>query len=349
MATVTHKMLADARSAVKSTLGSYKKNIEAAMPKYKKACESLAAKIRDYNARKKDFDKNDTAKNGERLDEAITAVKEAYASYSDIRASVADIHSTVLGDFAELVALSEQVSLSEGDRSRTERENYIKYYRDLLSKNSKALDPLTVPDFLSTPADGDEEGEEDESVEEPEVACENEPAPRVAAPTAGVTSVNIAPITIDVSGIVERAISATIDKLNAGMERKISEYLAGLTLPAPQVNTQPTQKTKDASGVIDAIDTVMGYEEQIIGRIRGICDTLSSIIDGLVALTTTAGELSDKQQQLAALQRQINELQRQTARDQQGVVVNQRLISEEQKAVSAETASQLDSLRTTKK
>ncbi len=345
MPTVTHKMLADKKGQFRTLLAAYKKKIEAGMPKFKSSCDILVAKVKDYNAKQKEFDKTCNSRNGDRLDKAIEAAKIAYTNYSDNRTSLILIHTTVLGEYDKLVEMSDATSSIEGDKCRTERETYVKYFTDLLVKNSKSLEQITIPAFLLTGEKKTEEAlenEEKETEEEP-VATEPETTPDepTAPKAASVTSVNIAPITLDVSKIVERAISAAMEKLRIGMEKKIEEYIATLVIPTP-----PTAPTPDNSGATlgagaDALNTVAEYEEQIAKKIADICTTLKGIVDGLVGISATASELGEKQQQLAALQKQINEMQRQAVRDQQGVSVNQRLISEELSSVVRETTDLL--------
>lgn len=347
MPTITHKMLADKKNEFRTLLASYKKKIEAGMPKYKSSCDNLVAKVKDYIAKQKEFDKTCNARNGERLDKAIEAAKIAYTTYSDIRASLVLIHTTVMDDFDKLCELSEATSSVEGEKCKAEREAYVKYFTDILGKNAKSLEQVTIPAFLLGEKKPEEqkteeiaENEEKKAEEEP-TKTEPDVKPDEPATPSGtsVTSVNIAPITLDVSKIVERAISAAMDKLRVGMERKIEEYIASLVIPAPPTTSNNTGANLGAGA--DALNTVAEYEEQIAKKIGDICNTLRGIVDGLVGISATASELGEKQQQLSAIQRQINEMQRQAVRDQQGVSVNQRLISEELSSVVRETSNLL--------
>ncbi len=358
MPTVTHKMLADKKNEFRTILAGYKKKIEAQMPKYKSACEALVAKIKDYNAKQRDFDKACNSRNGERLDKAIESAEKAYTVYSDIRSSLMLIHTTVIHEFDLLVEMSDATSSIEGDKSRADRGSYQKYFTDLLTKNSKSLEQVTIPAFILADEKKTGENRENEEIKEEAEPPKSEPVPTPAEPQkvggANVTSVNIAPITLDVTKIVERAIAAAMEKLSAGMERKIEEYISSLTIPTPD-----TQTANPLASQIDALNTVADYEEQIVKKIADICNTLRTVVDGLVALSASASELGEKQQQLSAIQKQINELQRQTVRDQQGVSVNQRLISEELAAVVKETSdlvsaqasltAQMEEIRTAKK
>lgn len=345
MPTVTHKMLADKKVEFRTHLVAYKKKIEAGMPKFKTSCDVLVAKVKDYNAKQKEFDKTCNSRNGDRLDKAIEAAKIAYTGYSDNRASLILIHNTVIDEYDKLVEMAEATSSIEGDKTRAEREAYVKYFTDLLAKNSKSLEQITIPAFLLPEEKKNEEPDKNEDGETAEEPAKTEPATTLdepAAPkSASVTSVNIAPITLDVTKIVERAITAAMEKLRVGMEKKIEEYIASLAIPTPPTASTLGNSGADLGAGADALNTVAAYEEQIAKKIADICTTLKGIVDGLVAISATTSELGEKQQQLAALQKQINEMQRQAVRDQQGVSVNQRLISEELSSVVRETTDLL--------
>ena len=159
---------------------------------------------------------------------------------------------------------------------------------------------------------------------------------------SSITRVNVAPVTLDIAPIVERAINATIARLNLGMEKKIDEYVASLSLPASGAALRPAESAPISQSSAALADQLAEEERNIHDRLKELCTSVGQLIDQLTELTTVYYNLSSKQKELADLQRSTNDMQRATLREQQGIQVNQRVIAQDQASLNEQQAIVMD-------
>ena len=165
-----------------------------------------------------------------------------------------------------------------------------------------------------------------------------------------VSSVNVAPVTIDVTPIIDKAINSAIDRLSESLNRKIDAYVKNLVLPTPPapapapapapvvVEVPVAAPAKDNSAEVEMLENVLAEENNILDKIKELFTSISDMIVALGDASAQSMNISLKQKELAELQKQINDIQRHNVREQKGVQVHQRLVSEEQiELIAAQT------------
>lgn len=321
----------------------------------KVACDALASAKKEYASALAAFEKKENPKTTAKHDKAKESLTSAYGNYSDALAALEAKNNEITVKYTRLVEVAEAISERECNKAKGERDSYVNEYELRLSKAERGIAD-NLPAFLTEkPAAPVAEPTAAEPTADAAVTEEPKTEPVRPEASATVTSVNVAPITIDISTYVERAISATMDRLTVGMERKIAAYIDSLVIPKPELPTAPapvapvaTDATADTA-VTEAIVTTSKANNELLGHIleeqthvyeklRGMITNVQSLVDGMTEVTASYMTLAEKNRELVEAQKQVNDMQRHTAREQQGVQVNQKMINEEQINISAEQA-----------
>jgi hypothetical protein len=334
-----------------------RKSIDAVKAENKALLEALKKTVAAYRAAKVALDNADKKLNKNAKTQAKENLKAAYAEASEkfgeakaaFVQSLADINANLekLGtEYASLAAVTPKEK-----EIKKQNEELEKFKASVSSAIAKATNGVTLDsDNGETAAEEIEEeavAEEEALVEEEDEAEEIAPTPapvqtRVINSTASVASVNVAPVTIDVTPIVERAIAATIQKLSVGMERKIAEYISGLNIPkapatAAVVNCgDVNDAVKNAGANVELGKQVLEEEKYIFDKLTAMCEQLKGLLVGIADMSAAYMEIAAKQKEISELQKQTNDMQRHTMREQQGVQVNQRLVNKDQVELVAE-------------
>ncbi len=373
MTGLTKKELSRSLKELRADIYKLVKELDVLLKPHKTSCDFLRTALKEYNAAKAAFEKKDTPKTSARLEKATTELKTAYGTYLDSLKALNDHNYAIILKYTRLAEVAEAVSDREASKVRSELDTYKEEYEVRVSKVERGVAD-NLPDVLTAPAKTEEpdategadekaaevaETEEESSDEKPaEPVSEPTPTPVRPSASATVASVNVAPVTIDISAYVERAISATMERLSVGMERRIDAYLASLVIPAPELPAAPAAPTVTPvatapeggavdSSAMDAVATTARannelmthlLEEQthIYEKLRTMITNVQGLVDGMTDLSAAYLSLAEKERDAIEIQKQVNDMQRHIAREQQGVQVNQKMISEEQIAISAE-------------
>ena len=137
--------------------------------------------------------------------------------------------------------------------------------------------------------------------------------PRYYDPYAYRQSVNISPVNLDVTGIVEEAVKETMDKFVATLEKRLEAYENDVLKPA-------LEKVTNQVPVIPP--EVIELEKKGSEAVAKISELVAQI-DGLMQSANDLG-------------RAINDMQRNELREMQGLQVKQKLINQEQDALAEE-------------
>ena len=377
MTGLTKKELSRSLKELRADISTLIKGLDPIFKQHKTSCELLRAALKEYNAAKAAFEKKNSTKNANRLEKATTELKTAYGTYLDSAKALSDQNDKIILNYTKLIEIAEAVSDREEIKAIDEREAYKSEYEIRLEKlergTTDALPDVLAPEKTDEPTTEEAETSKKTEAAATDDAVSDEPetttAPTPVRPAAGATvaSVNVAPVTIDISAYVERAISATMDRLSAGMERKIDAYLASLEIPTPEIPAAPvapvpTPVAPTAEGVdateVEALATTVRannelmshlIEEQthIYEKLRTMITNVQGTVDNMTELSAAYLALAEKERDAIEIQKQVNDMQRHTAREQQGVQVNQKMISEEQIAISAEQALLADRQKAT--
>ena len=337
-----------------------------------------------YNEVKRALDKKDDERNKSRLLAVSIDLNNAKQRYDQSGAYIKEILDKYSALYTKLLGL---VGNGEAKKLTAAKERLMKDYDILREQCKDAYMAVIKPDFtdeqdsedaltpeelqaLSAQQKPDEQkpdeqkpGEQKPEAQTPVEQKPGEQKPEAQTPVeqkpvdspprkfdteAGITRVNVAPVTLDIAPIVERAVNAAIARLNMGMEKKIDEYVANLQLPAPTVlpvaaPAKPAEEQAQPSPLLSnanlALVSQLSEEENSIHQqLKSLCSSVGELIEQLTELTTVYYNLSQKQKELADLQRTTNDMQRTTMREQQGIQVNQRVIAQDQASLTEEQA-----------
>ncbi len=161
-----------------------------------------------------------------------------------------------------------------------------------------------------------------------------------SAVTATATSINVAPVNLDVTPMIERAISVAIEQLSAGLEAKLRDYVAGLAIPSVQTSVASgATPAVTASGATTELEThLLEGQTEVYNKLKDMCESIDTLLAGIAEVSGTYLTLTQKLKEVSDAQRQVNDMQRQTMRDQQGIQVSQRLINDEQLELATQQA-----------
>ncbi len=182
-------------------------------------------------------------------------------------------------------------------------------------------------------------------------------------------SYRLAPVTIDISKEITKAVECAMEKFGAALEMKINEYVASLPAfvsgldPDFDITETVNEALQSMAENVDAkiallaekIDEVasnsnvanmeaFGHAYQlaeqvsddenfIMNKLTGMLENVKELNEKMLALSATHMEIAEKQKEIVDLQRQTNDVQRYTLREQEGVQVNQKVIGKDQIAI----------------
>ena len=308
--------------------------------------------------------KKDNAKNSERYERAAESLRSCQSVFRGSEKRIEECLANIEAEYTRLMAYT---TPRVADKLRDELALYKLTVEEKRRRFCKGVaDPESTEDLDVMFTEADEP-----ALPEPEARQSEIQAPQVA-------QVSIAPMAIDISSHVERAISATMAALTRRMEKRIDEYVASLVIPVPSASAVSAFETgaeitpsatenpavKDTpvsenSGISDTMQsqTALAAEtaeaaDEIVNEITDntqheaeATKRLGELLSSLSDIMTELERLAKEQAEIAELQRRVNDMQRKTMRDQKGVQVNQRVINDDQTALIAEQNATLDSQR----
>jgi len=145
--------------------------------------------------------------------------------------------------------------------------------------------------------------------------------------------VNIAPMSIDISGIVQDAVASAMEKFKAAFNKEANAFIDSM----PTRIQSPTADS-DATRVNSAVQTIAAEEGALAEKLSALMENLKSLSEEMTSLGVAYMQLANTQRDAAELQRRINDMQRAISREIQGVQANQKVINQDQATVSAEQA-----------
>ena len=171
----------------------------------------------------------------------------------------------------------------------------------------------------------------------------------------------VAPASIDISGIVEDAVRTAMSKFLSVFEKRMNEYEAALEeikVPAAVANAPRSEAEESFTGdtaedkassetgeesLVPEMEMAVAYEEErILEKLGEIVEKLKRVSESLTELGASAIELAGAEAAAVEEQKRANDMQRRTARDIQGVLVNQKLISGEAAELAGAQAAAIE-------
>ena len=285
--------------------------------RYKSAIQNLRVAIREYDSAYTAYVAKQNDKLKAKLDTAVEKLETAYSIVADLRERIATLGDIISRHTASIIDLVG----AESGQGKAEAKNLDKYTASIEKRMSAIEGAIleTLPEMLKS----------SDAPEAVTAMAYDEPA--VSAPAAPV-NVNVAPVDIDITPMVERAVTAAIERLSAGLNEKLDGFVASLAIPAPIV---PVSVASDHTNSELEAHLVEG-EAELYEKLSAMCVTIDELIAGIAEASGTYLTLAQKLKEISDTQRQVNDMQRQTARDQQGVSVAQRLIADTQLEIVTE-------------
>ena len=336
------KRIEDAKAAVKQMLVTYSDAV-------KKLRDALKVKLdREAKAQKKQNE--NTAK---ALAAATEKYDECYEAASLINRELAAAVSALSADYEKLIGQIEILDPKAVAKKEKEYSAYIAEYEAQKQKIDDIVGAAGVT-FECVEEEPVEASEEEEVAEEEapaeEAPVEEEPAaeeaPAEEAPKEEIAApayrggVNLAPVNIDISSTVEKAVKQAMDKFTASLEYRIDEYFESYVPNVPALGVASGSGISSEGVELQA--KVAEDEEALIDKLVGLVETLKNLNNAMATVTATYAQLDARFKEAVDLQRQTNDMMRHTMREQQGVQVNQRVISKDQLSITEEQTALID-------
>lgn len=146
--------------------------------------------------------------------------------------------------------------------------------------------------------------------------------------------VSLAPMSIDISEIVQDAVAAAMEKFKRAFEKRADSYIASIE-PIPCKEKQEIAENAENSQIEGEVTEELS---NIVKRVRDISTDMASLSSQYEALA------SSKEEAFSAMQK-VNDIQRTTARELQGALAKQKVMSQDQAALSTEQAALAEQLK----
>ena len=302
-----------------------KARIEEELKRYRSAINNLKTAAREYDSIYTKFVAKPNPKMKEKLDAATEKLTLAYSIRNQLSERIATLLEIISRSTVSLIGILG----AESGQGKAETKNLEKYSTSITKRISDIEGSVinSLPDILTKKEEAAPAAAEE--LYDEELAEDRVDAPQSSA-GATATSVKVAPVNIDVTPMIERAISAAMAQLSDGLNARIDAYIAGVNIPTPTA-VPVVAAPADADGNIAALEAhILEGEAELYEKLKTMCVTLDELIAGVAETSATYLTLMQKLREISDLQKQVNEMQRQTARDQQGIGVSQRLIADTQ-------------------
>lgn len=330
------KEIAAENKAASEAIKQLKSRISSELASGKNVVVDLKTLAKNYSAAKKAADKKANDKNLAKLDEALAAYNLGVDRLVSVEYGIAALLAEVKKYYNTLA--SNEKKEKNAEKLTAEFAEYFAGVSASVDKNRKpVLELAELPAVNLEVADEPAAPAEDVIPEAPILGVASEPAAPAPAPVENVPSAaaRVAPVQIDVSAIVERAVAATMKKLTDVIDKKLDDYAASHTV-AP---VAPASVSADGVAKVAELEAHIFEDEQfLVDKLTAMVDKLSGLTHSIADLTAAYMEISAKQAEVAELQKKTGDTQRHTLREQEGIQVNQRIIAQDQIALAKDQA-----------
>ena len=339
--------MANDKNTIRKLIDELKAALAKTLSEQKRTADALRAATKVFVGAEAKMNKNARAAKNEKIVSAYESAKAANeaarAEYTAACVALSEKLGGIKALYAELASVSKEKEVA---KQKAELEKYLLGVEKTVAKNCAGIEPASIAareiakeQAAEAPTDATEVATEEAVI-----------APKTVTANASVASVNVAPVTIDVTPIVERAIAAVVQKLGTGMDKKLAEYVDNLKLPelSAGVGTQSfdgasaNEALKGANLNAELGKHILEEEKFVADKLTALCEQLKVLLGAVADMSEAYMQLATKQKELTELQKQTNDMQRHTMREQQGVQVNQKLVNQEQVELVAEQSLVVD-------
>lgn len=293
------------------------------------------------------------AKNTLSLESATATYDAAYSNVAETYTFISNTLASLNEDGDKLVS---EIALLKGSRAARKEEKKIAAAMNLIVAKKAKGDTILAQAGIKLEAAKNAKTElakeatpaplfsaqEAQSVQYASVAA----APIYFDPYAQVRpSVNIAPVNIDISTAVERAVNQAISKLSSALDKRMEEFLAAYNLTSVQYDQAAAVSSSDNGAFLatsELEEKIADNEKELLDKLSLLLETVNGLSASIATVTDGYAKLDAKIKEGIELQRQTNDMQRHTQREQQGVQVNQRVINKDQLSICEEQAAIAD-------
>lgn len=356
-------------AALRETLNEDKKHVSDELNYYKSVSKDVKRAKRRVEAAQTAYEKRESAKNASKLDDANDELTAALNSFSESEAQIKTLLETVKSDYSDIAALyrgrkadrfmdafekynSAVINRMIDIQAETETDSYFE------SNEEEDVTPMAIPEIPVANGTPNPAAAPQQAAPAPAPAYAA-PAyqypqyipvpmpmpysypPQQPAPEAKEQTPSIAPVSIDVSPMLEKALDATMQKFVNAFDKRIEKFVAEHPVNIPA--TSAPAGVSYASGEIATLEgAVLEDEQALIEKLTTAMEALKALTETVDALSARVAEIAAKQASANDMMKQTNDAQRQTLRDQKGIQVGQRIINQDQAAVIAEQTALQD-------
>ncbi len=208
-------------------------------------------------------------------------------------------------------------------------QGYIQYCKELgiSDRDMSATRLFTTPDANDIQLSAPKQNYRSEQT----VPVYSVPQPQYAQyPQPGV---HIAPVSIDISSIVENAVRNAMAKFTSVFEARANAYLDSARPCATQSGESASVLSE---GTVDMANKVLDDEKFVLDKLIALIEGLKEVTQNLSELSLAYSELAEKQKEANDSARRVNDMQRALSRELQGVQASQKVITQDQISVTDE-------------
>ncbi|MBQ8719406.1 MAG: hypothetical protein IJY65_00020 [Clostridia bacterium] len=336
----------ESRGYYESNIKNDKNNVNVSFKECRRAAEKLISAYSAYATAKENYDIKPKARNLRRVENAKDNFDDAVSAYR-LKLDFLNKHNAeVVARYEEYSEMLSRTSPRAASKVADKAQRYTFEYEEKRAQLNDMLAEIPLPEEKVKPEE--EKRESSYGFESTSVgvgAPEQPSAPKTEVKPQSVfreyeeyrPQIRFAPVSLDISDKVERAVDFAIQKLTEALEEKIGEYAKGLNLPALESKACEGEKVAQPMADSDV--------QAVIEKTGALAEGVSALMARLDAMAADLSRISDSYQQIEnklreinEAQKQTNDMQRSTAREAQGVQVNQRLINQEQNDIAHEQA-----------
>ena len=363
-------------SVLRVSIKEDQKRVSDELGVYQNAARDVNKTAKALAAAESAYERKDTEKNAVRYDDANDSYLAAVDVYKDSGARIGRLVEVVRKRYLELADLLDE---AKADKVLEEFERYNDSVMARILKIQETTEtvdayepdeeeedniPMAIPEIpvsngVPAPQAAPAPAPAAPAAQAPAYAAPAYPYPQYvpmpmpmpypySAPSAqpapaqeAAQTPKIAPVSIDVSPMLEKALEATMNKFVAAFDKKIEEFIAEHPVNIPVSATPATPvavPAGDGSYGVSEIAALEGLilddEQALINKLTAMIENLKVLASGMAELSALCAEISEKQNTANDLQKQTNDMQRQTLRDQKGIQVGQRVVAQDQAAIA---------------
>lgn len=332
---VIRERIAQARTVIKKDLSDYAEQVK----------ELKAAEKNKSDASKK-YGKKQNLKTEARFNETMNTYKSAYNNALNTLNELTQYIIALEKDWNKLIFQISILDVKSAPKEQNEFDKFKKMYQAHLKELSEELelrgitliptvkDEPEVAEPIYESVESDRPSETQPKIYEPKTesfapATQKSEQRGQTAKETGSPAISLAPINIDISTYVQRAVNQAMDKMSGALDARISEYFKAYSPKIPNVGFGGiSHETANLQ------NKIADDEKFLLDKLVDIVEVLKRLNTEIATVSAAYSELDAKVREISELQKQTNDMQRHTLREQQGVQVNQRVVNKDQLAIA---------------